>query len=80
MWKPAQNPKEIQVETQSLSLGMYVTRLDKPSLDAQSDFEGMYLNTPEDIARLQRCCDHVYIDPERSERYAFPLIPATVEP
>jgi len=73
------NRRELQIKTQDLTLGMYVTRLDKPRPDTPFASEGMAVEAPEDIARLQSQCDHVYIDPERCDRYSFPLIPLTVE-
>ncbi len=75
-----ENRRELQIKTQDLTLGMYVTRLDKPRPETPFASGGMAVEAPEDIARLKSQCDHVYIDPERSDRYSFPLIPLTVEP
>ena len=70
-----ERPREIQIKTRDLTLGMYVTRLDTPAA-----FDGMAVEAPEDIERLQSQCDHVYIDPERCDRYAFLPIPLSIEP
>lgn len=75
MPKQTELPREMQIKTQDLTLGMYVTRL-----GTSSAFEGMALEAPEDIVRLQSQCDHVFIDPDCCDRYAFLLIPLSVEP
>ncbi len=67
--------REIQIRTRDLTVGMYVTRL-----DSSAAFEGAAVETADDIERLRSQCDHVYIDPERSDRYAFLLIPQSVDP
>ena len=67
--------REIQILTRDLTLGMYVTRL-----DSSAAFEGMALETPDDIQRLRGQCDHVYIDTERCDRYAFLLVPPSIDP
>ncbi len=79
MSEHTENRRELQIKTQDLTLGMYVTRLDRPCPDTPFASEGMAVEAPEDIARLQSQCDHVYIDPDRCDRYAFALIPLTVE-
>ena len=79
MLKRAEQTREIRIKTQDLTLGMYVSRLDRHSLDTPYAFKGLSLQDPEDIARLQRHCDHVFIDPERSDRYAFCRLPTSVD-
>lgn len=56
---------EKQVATLDLQLGMYVTRLDRPWLETPFLFQGFTIQNAQDIAELQRHCQHVYIDIER---------------
>ncbi len=79
MWKRTEHPKEIRINTRDLTLGMYVSRLDRSSLGLPFAFKGLSLQAPEDIAQLQRHCDHVFIDTEKSDRYAFRRLSTSTE-
>ena len=52
--------KKIPVDC--LKIGMYVSELDRPWTETNFLFQGLLLETQDDIERLQMQCDHVYID------------------
>lgn len=52
----------LQVNTSELQLGMYVSGLDRPWLEVPFPVQGFLLETPSDIARIQKYCKHVFID------------------
>ena len=54
--------KQIQVNVADLTLGMYVSRLDRPWKNTPFPLQGFYIRASEDIATLKTYCDFVYID------------------
>jgi len=54
-----------EVDTRELSVGMYVSDLDRPWLDTPFPVQGFYLRSAEEIARLAEFCQTVYVDPRR---------------
>ena len=58
---------EKKVATQELTLGMYVSRLDRPWVETPFLFQGFEIKDQADIEDLQRHCQFVYIDIERGE-------------
>jgi HD-GYP domain-containing protein (c-di-GMP phosphodiesterase class II) len=60
-----QNVMKQQVDVSNLEIGMYVTELDRPWLDAPFLFQGFEIQNQKDIENLQQYCEHVYIlEPE----------------
>ena len=55
-----------KIEVTSLSVGMFVSKLDRPWLDTPFLTQGFLLETQEDIDRVGRYCDFVYIDSTKS--------------
>lgn len=53
---------------------MYVAELDRPWLETPFLFQGFYLETEKEIAELQRYCDHVHVDIERSGDVPLPAL------
>jgi HD-GYP domain-containing protein (c-di-GMP phosphodiesterase class II) len=53
---------QIQISVSDLTLGMYVSRLDRPWKNTPFPLQGFYVRASEDIASLKSYCDHVYID------------------
>jgi putative nucleotidyltransferase with HDIG domain len=51
--------KKITVD--ELAPGMYVEALDRPWLETDFELEGVQVASDDDIARLRRYCDHVFI-------------------
>ena len=66
------------VSIDDLSLGMYVSRLGEtqPKLDT---FRGVLIDNREDIGRLKAQTSHVYIDLNKSDKYAFLRLPETLD-
>lgn len=57
--------KEEKINVADLTLGCFVSRLDRPWLDTPFMLQGFKINSTEQIAELQRYCNHVYIDVEQ---------------
>lgn len=55
---------EVMLPADSLEIGMYVTRLDRPWTEVPVMFQGLTLNSPDDIEMLQKHCEFVYIEIE----------------
>ena len=51
-----------KVATTELSLGMYVTRLDRPWLETPFLFQGFPITNTADIEKLKQYCEFVYVD------------------
>ena len=58
---------ELRVSVRGLTKGMYVARLDRPWLDTPFPLEGLMLESPEEIEKLQRICSYVYVDTARGK-------------
>jgi len=54
--------REVRIAVQGLSLGMYVSRLDRPWLETAFLMQGLKITSEDEIAMLQRICNHVWID------------------
>ncbi|MCZ6560031.1 MAG: HD-GYP domain-containing protein [Gammaproteobacteria bacterium] len=55
-----------QTDAASLVIGMFVSRLDRPWLDTPFLFQGFQIRTKQEISELQRYCDYVFVDFEKS--------------
>lgn len=58
----------VMVAVDQLTLGMYVTELDRPWVDTPFLFQGFELKTEADIRAVKDICDHVYIDATKNKR------------
>jgi HD-GYP domain-containing protein (c-di-GMP phosphodiesterase class II) len=56
---------ELRVSVRGLARGMYVSRLDRPWLDTPFPLEGLLLESVEEIEKLQRICNYVFVDTSR---------------
>jgi HD-GYP domain-containing protein (c-di-GMP phosphodiesterase class II) len=63
--------KTLKVSTSDLDIGMYVSGLDRPWLGTPFITQGFLIESKEDVARLQKYCQCVYIDSRRSCRPQF---------
>jgi len=54
--------KEIKIQLSNLKPGMYVSRLDRPWLDAPYPLQGFYVESQQDIDQLLKYCKSVYVD------------------
>lgn len=57
-----------KVYVTELQIGMYVSKLDRPWLDSTFMFQGFELRTKADIAEVQKQCEFVYIDVEKTQK------------
>lgn len=56
---------EVRISVRGLEPGMYVSRLDRPWIEAPFPLEGLVLRNAQDIERVQRLCSFVYVDTTR---------------
>ena len=54
--------REVRITVQGLTLGMYVSRLDRPWIETAFLMQGIKITTEDEIAMLQRLCNHVWVD------------------
>jgi len=55
-----------RIPVSELSLGMYVTELDRPWLDSPFMFQGFSIESPDQLAALQETCRYVFVDEARA--------------
>ncbi len=58
--------KTLKIPTSDLSIGMYISGLDRPWLETPFITQGFLIECPEDIRELQKYCQSVYVDSRRS--------------
>jgi putative nucleotidyltransferase with HDIG domain len=58
----------LKIFTTDLDLGMYVSGLDRPWLETPFMTQGFVLESQDDIDRVRKHCDYVYVDTRRSRR------------
>lgn len=61
-------PNEVKIAITGLRLKMYVSRLDRPWIETPFIFEGLFVETADQLSRLQALCRYVYVDPARGLR------------
>lgn len=54
--------REVRISAKGLSLGMYVSRLDRPWIETSFPLQGLKIGSDDDLRNLQRICNFVYID------------------
>ncbi len=57
--------KQVKVDVNELSLGMYVSGLDRPWSQTPFPLQGFYLRDLQEVNQLKILCKHVYIDVEK---------------
>ena len=57
--------KEVKTSVDGLEVGMYVARLDRPWLKTPFALEGLAIRSTEDIDKLRKFCNYVYVDTEQ---------------
>jgi putative nucleotidyltransferase with HDIG domain len=65
---------KVKIDVNDLEHGMFVSELDRPWTETPFLLQGVLIESREDIAELQRLCDHVYIDVERSREVIAPKL------
>ncbi len=66
----------IQINSTELQLGMYVSGLDRPWLEVPFPLQGFRVESPEDILRIQKYCQYVFVDSTKSVVAGAKLKPA----
>lgn len=59
---------EQEVDVKHLKPGMYVSRLDRPWIGTSFPIQGFYVQDIGDVEKIQRYCEHVFIDVYKSNR------------
>ncbi|MFO7593650.1 MAG: DUF3391 domain-containing protein, partial [Pseudomonadota bacterium] len=57
---------KVKIDSKDLQVGMYVAELDRPWLETPFLFQGFAITSQGDINELERCCNYVFIDEDRS--------------
>lgn len=70
--------KQLRIKVQDLTLGMYVSSLDRPWSETPFPLQGFYVRKPKDIAVLKTYCEYVGIDITKGKapiNYGSPATP-----
>jgi putative nucleotidyltransferase with HDIG domain len=65
---------KVKIDVHELEHGMFVSDLDRPWTETPFLLQGVLIESREDIAEIQRLCDYVYIDVERSREVIAPKL------
>ncbi|MEJ1381182.1 MAG: DUF3391 domain-containing protein [Candidatus Sedimenticola sp. (ex Thyasira tokunagai)] len=57
--------KEVKTSIDGLEVGMFVSRLDRPWVKTPFDLQGVVVRNADDIERLRKYCNYVYVDVEQ---------------
>jgi len=57
---------KVKVESCDVTMGMYITELDKPWIESPFLFQGFPVSTDDELEQLQEVCQYVYVDTERT--------------
>jgi HD-GYP domain-containing protein (c-di-GMP phosphodiesterase class II) len=63
--------KTLKIPVSDLDIGMYVSGLDRPWLETPFFTQGFLVESVEDLAKLRKYCDFVYVDVRRSSQNTF---------
>ncbi len=64
---------KIKKDVSELKIGMHVSDLDRPWIESSFLFQGFEITSDKILSDLQKECDFVYIDTEKSVGYKVPL-------
>jgi len=64
-------PNEKKIDTSELTIGMYVSQLDRPWLETSFLLQGLHISSDKDIELMQEECDYVYIDLEKDQQAKY---------
>jgi HD-GYP domain-containing protein (c-di-GMP phosphodiesterase class II) len=70
--------KSQKVSVYSLSIGMYVYKLDRPWAETSYPLEGFYIRTHDQIRKLKLACRYVFIDTEKTFVETSTNLPALI--
>lgn len=60
--------EKVYTKASQLTVGMYVTELDRPWLETSFVFQGFELKTEDDIKAVKNICEYVYIDITKTKK------------
>ncbi|UCE89684.1 MAG: DUF3391 domain-containing protein [Pseudomonadota bacterium] len=63
---------KIRMEVQDLCRGMYVCELDRPWVETSFLFQGFRITSDEELSQLERTCEYVFVDVEKSAASVVP--------
>ena len=58
---------EVKIRANTVRIGMFVSRLDRPWLETPFPLQGFQVRSPKQVEKLIDCCLHVYVDVNRGE-------------
>lgn len=64
----------LKVKTADLAVGMYVSGLDRPWLETPFMIQGFCVEDAEQIEKVRRYCEHVFVDVTKSRDQTHPLL------
>ncbi len=62
---------KVKIDVSQLKKGMFVSELDRPWTETSFLLQGVLIEGAEEIAKFQTCCEHVYIDAEKSDESMY---------
>ena len=57
--------KEVKTSIDGIEVGMFISRLDRPWIKTPFDLEGVMITSKDDIERVRKFCNYVYVDVEQ---------------
>jgi putative nucleotidyltransferase with HDIG domain len=57
---------KVMIDPKHLQKGMYVAELDRPWLESPFLFQGFRITNVDELTQLEKICDYVFVDPEKS--------------
>ena len=57
---------KVMIDPKHLQKGMYVAELDRPWLESPFLFQGFRITNFDELEQLEKICDYVFVDPEKS--------------
>lgn len=69
---------KVFIPVNQLTLGMYVTELDRPWVETPFLFQGFEIKTEEELRAVRDVCHHVYVDTAKRRKIAQTTTPTTI--
>jgi len=57
---------KVKINSSDLTVGMYVTELDRPWIESPFLFQGFPINDEEELQQVRESCEYVYVDAEKT--------------
>ena len=69
-----------RVEAANIKLGMYVVELDQPWINTDFLFQGFLISDDEQLNKLQKLCEFIYVDEDKSTSGLFAPVTPPINP